>query len=96
MLVIQFRNYSAFAEATSVLSAFDAVTFVPFLITCSLYFPGPAAAKVLATGAPDIDMEGMFFMNNKLTSVFGIGNCRVSRCGYTGEDGFEVGAAFAC
>jgi len=53
-------------------------------------FQGPAAAKVLATGAPDIDMEGMFFMNNKLTSVFGIGNCRVSRCGYTGEDGFEI------
>ena len=32
----------------------------------------------------------MFFMQNQVATLFGIKNCRVTRCGYTGEDGVEV------
>lgn len=32
----------------------------------------------------------MFFMHGGVMDVFGIKDVRVTRCGYTGEDGFEV------
>ena len=39
----------------------------------------------------DIDLSNLPFMTTCSTTVFGIAGCRVSRCGYTGEDGVEVG-----
>ena len=36
------------------------------------------------------DLTGLPFMTNIQTSVFGVDNCRITRCGYTGEDGVEV------
>ena len=32
----------------------------------------------------------MLFMHTAEMDVFGVKNVRVTRCGYTGEDGFEV------
>lgn len=37
-----------------------------------------------------VDVTQMLFMTGLDTSVAGIEGCRVTRCGYTGEDGYEV------
>lgn len=50
---------------------------------------GPQAAKVLQSGVQD-DLSNMFFMHGGVMDVFGIKDVRVTRCGYTGEDGFEL------
>lgn len=48
---------------------------------------GPRAAEVLGALVPDV--AGMPFMSARRTSLEGA-SAIVSRCGYTGEDGFEV------
>ncbi|KAL3851866.1 hypothetical protein ACJMK2_015567 [Sinanodonta woodiana] len=50
---------------------------------------GPAMPKVLQPGV-DFDLKTMPFMTSRMAKVFGIPYCRVSRCGYTGEDGVEI------
>ncbi|KAI1892919.1 hypothetical protein AGOR_G00138470 [Albula goreensis] len=50
---------------------------------------GPSMAQVLQPGLAD-DLSKLTFMTSVLTSVFGIQGCRVTRCGYTGEDGVEI------
>lgn len=52
---------------------------------------GPKAAEVLAQHVGE-DLSKLEFMNGiASTSVAGIAGCSVVRCGYTGEDGFEIG-----
>uniref|UniRef100_A0AAY4C261 Aminomethyltransferase, mitochondrial n=1 Tax=Denticeps clupeoides TaxID=299321 RepID=A0AAY4C261_9TELE len=53
-----------------------------------LYFR-PSMVRVLQPGVCD-DLGKLTFMTSVLTPVFGIAGCRVTRCGYTGEDGVEV------
>jgi aminomethyltransferase len=55
-----------------------------------LALQGKGAAKVLARLCPEINYTTMNFMTGVQTTVAGIPNCRVTRCGYTGEDGFEI------
>ena len=55
-----------------------------------LALQGPGSASVLTKLAPSIDYKTMPFMTTKTATVAGISNCRVTRCGYTGEDGFEI------
>ncbi|XP_051509096.1 aminomethyltransferase, mitochondrial [Myxocyprinus asiaticus] len=50
---------------------------------------GPSMARVLQKGVCD-DLSKLTFMTSVLTPVFGIQGCRVTRCGYTGEDGVEI------
>ncbi|XP_043102758.1 aminomethyltransferase, mitochondrial [Puntigrus tetrazona] len=50
---------------------------------------GPSMARVLQKGVGD-DLRKLTFMTSVLTPVFGIKGCRVTRCGYTGEDGVEI------
>ncbi|NXU20941.1 GCST protein, partial [Pardalotus punctatus] len=49
----------------------------------------PSMARVLQTGLSD-DLAKLSFMNSITTTVFGVPGCRVTRCGYTGEDGVEI------
>lgn len=56
-----------------------------------LALQGPGAAAALQTLMPSsIDLKKMNFMNGIDCEVAGISGCRVTRCGYTGEDGFEI------
>lgn len=50
---------------------------------------GPEAARVLQT-LTEIDLNNIEFMNTTDTNIQGVGTCQVTRCGYTGEDGFEI------
>ena len=50
---------------------------------------GKGAAKILQPGVND-SLDMLKFMTTVVTNVFGIPDCRVTRCGYTGEDGVEV------
>ena len=50
---------------------------------------GPLAAETLQAGVKH-DLSELKFMQNVVTSVHGIPDCIVTRCGYTGEDGFEI------
>ena len=45
--------------------------------------------KVLQPGL-EFDLGELPFMMTRSASVYGIDDCRVTRCGYTGEDGVEV------
>ncbi|XP_076652588.1 aminomethyltransferase, mitochondrial [Halictus rubicundus] len=49
---------------------------------------GPTSAAVLQQYV-NIDLKELRFMNSVETDVFG-SRVRISRCGYTGEDGFEI------
>jgi aminomethyltransferase len=52
---------------------------------------GPKAAEALSKHVPnDVDLSKLPFLYSINIDVAGV-NCIVSRCGYTGEDGFEVG-----
>ncbi|KAI8511476.1 hypothetical protein Bbelb_105760 [Branchiostoma belcheri] len=54
-----------------------------------LALQGPSAAAALQAGM-ETDLSRITFMCSAVLTVFGVPGCRVTRCGYTGEDGFEV------
>ena len=41
-------------------------------------------------GSVDGDLSTLKFMCSSVMTVHGVPDCRVTRCGYTGEDGIEV------
>lgn len=66
--------------------------WLPYKVNIKFYtknFLGPLSAMVLKE-VVDIDLDKFYFMNTVVKTVAGISNCRITRCGYTGEDGFEV------
>lgn len=54
-----------------------------------LAFQGPAAMKVLQQFTK-VNLSEQYFMTTIEAEVAGVRDCRVTRCGYTGEDGFEI------
>ena len=54
-----------------------------------LALQGPKMVEVLQPGV-NFDLSKFSFMNTHETSVYSIENCRITRCGYTGEDGVEI------
>jgi aminomethyltransferase len=55
---------------------------------------GPKAADVIQRLVPNIDLSQVAFMNTFTATIEGIA-VGVTRCGYTGEDGFEISCADA-
>lgn len=54
-----------------------------------LALQGPKAMQVLAELLPDVDLVKMPFMTGRPVELLGT-KMHVTRCGYTGEDGFEI------
>ncbi|XP_023218969.1 aminomethyltransferase, mitochondrial-like [Centruroides sculpturatus] len=50
---------------------------------------GPGMQKILQPFV-DKNLAKLFFMRSTLASISGESNCRITRCGYTGEDGVEI------
>ena len=55
-----------------------------------LALQGPKAVTVMSRLCPDIDFKNVKFMSGQKMKVAGY-ECFVTRSGYTGEDGFEMG-----
>lgn len=55
---------------------------------------GPAAAAAMSGLVEGVDIEQMLFMGFSQAKVGSI-DCMLTRCGYTGEDGFELSVADA-
>ncbi len=54
---------------------------------------GPQMKEVLQAGVK-FDLSKFPFMCTTELEVFGIKDCRVTRCGYTGEDGVEISVPY--
>jgi aminomethyltransferase len=54
-----------------------------------LALQGPKMKELLQEGVK-FDLKRLPFMGTIESSVFGIDGCRITRCGYTGEDGVEI------
>lgn len=55
-----------------------------------LALQGPESTSVLQKFVPGLDLSRIPFMSVVESVVGGIKGCAISRCGYTGEDGFEI------
>jgi aminomethyltransferase len=54
-----------------------------------LAIQGPLMMSILQPHV-DIPLDQLYFMTTSVATVCGVPNCRITRCGYTGEDGVEV------
>ncbi|OQV18581.1 Aminomethyltransferase, mitochondrial [Hypsibius exemplaris] len=64
------------------------IAFVSAQERALLAVQGPEMARVLQAGLHD-SLDKLLFMHTTLTTLFNF-KCRITRCGYTGEDGVEI------
>lgn len=50
---------------------------------------GPKAATALQK-LTEVDLTSLYFMTTTIGNIADVEGCRITRCGYTGEDGFEL------
>lgn len=50
---------------------------------------GPKSVTTLQK-LTDADLSQLYFMTTVSSNIGEVQNCRITRCGYTGEDGFEL------
>jgi len=75
------------------LEAFDGDVTMEYLEDSMqlLAVQGPGAAEAVKKLLPsDFDLVKMPFMTGADTALLNVQGCRITRCGYTGEDGFEL------
>uniref|UniRef100_A0A8C5DBS0 Aminomethyltransferase n=1 Tax=Gouania willdenowi TaxID=441366 RepID=A0A8C5DBS0_GOUWI len=80
------------AHMKAKLAEFKAAGFdvdLEFLEDALIAVQGPSMSRVLQEGVKQ-DLSKLTFMFSTLATVFGVSDCRVTRCGYTGEDGVEI------
>ncbi|XP_058824457.1 uncharacterized protein LOC131685067 [Topomyia yanbarensis] len=65
------------------------VSFLPSDEQSLLAIQGPSAVTTLQKLCTT-DLSRLFFMNTISDTIAGVEKCRITRCGYTGEDGMEI------
>ncbi|CAH1992595.1 unnamed protein product [Acanthoscelides obtectus] len=65
------------------------ITFLEPKERSLLALQGPKAAEALQK-LTSTDLSTVYFMTSIVGDVADVKNCRITRCGYTGEDGFEI------
>ena len=81
------RDLAWIRERTSDLDA-EVVDETPD--TAMLALQGPASQDILSKVVADFDLASLKYYRFGFATVCGLANTRVSRTGYTGEDGFEL------
>jgi len=85
IMLTGLENYKKQQNSTSEID----ITFFETLERALVALQGPKAVEALQK-LTEVDLTTLYFMNTIVGNVGGVEGCRITRCGYTGEDGFEI------
>ncbi|XP_055607777.1 aminomethyltransferase, mitochondrial-like [Uranotaenia lowii] len=86
---VDMANMSAAVAAFRAQGKDVSVEFLPSEEQSLLAIQGPHAVSVLKKLCTK-NLDQLYFMNTTTDTIAGVEGCRITRCGYTGEDGVEV------